>query len=149
MVHNIKYNSGLVKQRAVHVIHTSIQIIYMTCGNILYNNISLYLYISLQIHSTITSPTMEASATSKLLVSDIASSVDHVPSNYVRPISDRPNLSKIETSGDSIPMIDLQELHGSNRADVIYQVAHACASYGFFQATPCLIHYASLHCTSF
>ncbi|XP_013607978.1 PREDICTED: naringenin,2-oxoglutarate 3-dioxygenase-like [Brassica oleracea var. oleracea] len=75
---------------------------------------------------------MEASATSKLLVSDIASSVDHVPSNYVRPISDRPNLS-IETSGDSIPMIDLQELHGPNRADVIYQVAHACASYGFFQ----------------
>ncbi|CAN6868140.1 unnamed protein product [Brassica oleracea] len=65
---------------------------------------------------------MEASATSKLLVSDIASSVDHVPSNYVRPISDRPNLSEIETSGDSIPMIDLQELHGPNRAYVIYQI---------------------------
>lgn len=32
MVHNIKYNSGPVKQRAVHVIHTFYSYIYMTCG---------------------------------------------------------------------------------------------------------------------
>ncbi|CAA7033202.1 unnamed protein product [Microthlaspi erraticum] len=76
---------------------------------------------------------MDASATSKLLVSDIASVTDHVPSNYVRPISDRPNLSEVETSGDSIPLIDLQELNGPNRADVIHQLAHACSAYGFFQ----------------
>lgn len=84
---------------------------------------------------------MEASATSKLLVSDIASSVDHVPSNYVRPISDRPNLSDVETSVNSIPLIDLGELHGPNRADIIHQFAHACSSYGFFQVTPRLIHF--------
>ncbi|KAF8051950.1 hypothetical protein N665_1637s0002 [Sinapis alba] len=76
---------------------------------------------------------MDASTTSKLLVSDIASIVDHVPSNYVRPISDRPNLSEIETSGDSIPLIDLKELHGPNRADIVQQFSLACASYGFFQ----------------
>lgn len=110
---------------------------------------SLSIYLSLQISYQSLSPTMEASATSKLLVSDIASIVDHVPSNYVRPISDRPNLSEIETSGESIPLIDLQELHGPNRADIIQQFSLACASYGFFQATPCLIHSSSLHCTSF
>ncbi|VVB11833.1 unnamed protein product [Arabis nemorensis] len=77
---------------------------------------------------------MEASATTpKLLVSDLASTVDHVPSNYVRPISDRPNFSDVVTSGDSIPLIDLGELHGPNRADIINQFAHACSSYGFFQ----------------
>ncbi|EOA21018.1 hypothetical protein CARUB_v10001353mg [Capsella rubella] len=76
---------------------------------------------------------MAASATSKLLVSDIASVVDHVPSNYVRPISDRPNMSEVETSGETIPLIDLQDLHGPNRADIINQFAHACSSYGFFQ----------------
>ncbi|EFH48777.1 predicted protein [Arabidopsis lyrata subsp. lyrata] len=76
---------------------------------------------------------MAASATSKLLVSDIASVVDHVPSNYVRPVSDRPNMSEVETFGDSIPLIDLQDLHGPNRANIINQFAHACSSYGFFQ----------------
>ncbi|CAE6131311.1 unnamed protein product [Arabidopsis arenosa] len=79
---------------------------------------------------------MAASATSKLLVSDIASVVDHVPSNYVRPVSERPNMSEVETSGDSIPLIDLQDLHGPNRANIINQFAHACSFYGFFQASP-------------
>ncbi|KAG2331571.1 hypothetical protein Bca52824_002751 [Brassica carinata] len=76
---------------------------------------------------------MQTSATSKLLVSDIASSVDHVPLSYIRPISDRPNLSDVEISSDSIPLIDLQELYGPNRANIIYQFVHACSSYGFFQ----------------
>ncbi|AEE82890.1 putative flavanone 3-beta-hydroxylase [Arabidopsis thaliana] len=72
-------------------------------------------------------------AASKLLVSDIASVVDHVPSNYVRPVSDRPKMSEVQTSGDSIPLIDLHDLHGPNRADIINQFAHACSSCGFFQ----------------
>ncbi|XP_010421965.1 PREDICTED: protein DMR6-LIKE OXYGENASE 1-like [Camelina sativa] len=76
---------------------------------------------------------MAVSATSKLLVSDFASSISHVPPNYVRPISDRPNLLDVESSGDSIPLIDLQELHGPNRAEIVHQLANACSTYGFFQ----------------
>ncbi|ESQ38508.1 hypothetical protein EUTSA_v10028774mg [Eutrema salsugineum] len=76
---------------------------------------------------------MAASATSKLLVSDFASSVTHIPLTYVRPILDRPNLSEVETSGDSIPLIDLRDLHGPNRAEIIHQLANACSTYGFFQ----------------
>ncbi|KFK31850.1 hypothetical protein AALP_AA6G166600 [Arabis alpina] len=76
---------------------------------------------------------MATSATSKLLLSDFASSVSHVPSNYVRPISDRPNLSEVETSGDSIPLIDLCDLDGSKRAEIVHQLAYACSTYGFFQ----------------
>lgn len=88
-------------------------------------------------------PTMQTSATSKLLVSDIASSVDHVPSSYIRPISDRPNLHDVDISSNSIPLIDLQELHGPKRANIIYQLEHACSSYGFFQVTPSLFHFHS------
>ncbi|CAE6131353.1 unnamed protein product [Arabidopsis arenosa] len=76
---------------------------------------------------------MVTSATSKLLVSDFDSSVSHIPSNYVRPIFDRPNLSEVESSGDSIPLIDLRELHGPNRTEIVQQLAIACSTYGFFQ----------------
>lgn len=82
---------------------------------------------------------MADSATSKLLVSDFASSASHIPLNYVRPISDRPNLSEVESSGDSIPLIDLRELHGPNRAEIVHQLANACSTYGFFQVTPRLV----------
>lgn len=86
---------------------------------------------------------MQTSATSKLLVSDIASSIDHVPSSYIQPISDRPNLHDVDISSNSIPLIDLQELHGPNRANIIYQFEHACSSYGFFQVTLSLFHFQS------
>ncbi|KAF2579934.1 hypothetical protein F2Q68_00002266 [Brassica cretica] len=76
---------------------------------------------------------MQTSTTSKLLVSDIASSVDRVPSSYIRQISDRPNISDVDIFGDSIPLIDLQELYGPSRANIIHQFAHACSSYSFFQ----------------
>ncbi|KAK9178612.1 hypothetical protein WN943_027804 [Citrus x changshan-huyou] len=36
-----------------------------------------------------------ATATTKLLLSNLASTVKSVPSNYIRPISDRPNLTEI------------------------------------------------------
>ncbi|KAJ0243137.1 Protein DMR6-LIKE OXYGENASE 1 [Hirschfeldia incana] len=78
---------------------------------------------------------MATPATSKLLLSDFASSVSNIPSTYVRPIYDRPNLSEVEISGDSIPLIDLQDLYGPNRAKIILQLADACSSYGFFQIT--------------
>ncbi|XP_021690907.2 protein DMR6-LIKE OXYGENASE 2 [Hevea brasiliensis] len=73
-------------------------------------------------------------ASSKPLLADLASlGVNHVPSNYIRPISDRPNLSDVEMSDASIPLIDLQDLHGPNHSLVIAQIGRACQFDGFFQ----------------
>ncbi|KAF4404124.1 hypothetical protein G4B88_014580 [Cannabis sativa] len=72
--------------------------------------------------------------TSNLLLTDLASKAKHVPSNYVRPISDRPNLAALDTSAaHSIPLIDLQDLYGPNHSKVIQQIGQACQLDGFFQ----------------
>lgn len=68
------------------------------------------------------------------LLSDLASVVNHVPSNYIRPIYDRPNLSDLQISDDSsIPFIDMNGLHDHNHSDVIKQIGIACQNDGFFQ----------------
>lgn len=73
-------------------------------------------------------------ANAKLLLSDLASSIDCVPSRYVRPVNDRPNLDEVQSSSDgSIPLIDLQELLGPSRSHVIKQIAEACQIDGFFR----------------
>ncbi|KAH9647643.1 protein DMR6-LIKE OXYGENASE 2 [Citrus sinensis] len=74
-----------------------------------------------------------AAATTKLLLSDLASTVKSVPSNYIRPISDRPNLTEVQISDGSIPLIDLQVLDGPRRLDIIKQIGQACQHDGFFQ----------------
>ncbi|KAL6322111.1 hypothetical protein AAG906_005048 [Vitis piasezkii] len=73
-------------------------------------------------------------ANAKLLLSDLASSIDCVPSRYVRPVNDRPNLDEVQSSLDgSIPLIDLQDLLGPSRSHVIKQIAEACQIDGFFR----------------
>ncbi|EOY23819.1 hypothetical protein QUC31_008451 [Theobroma cacao] len=72
-------------------------------------------------------------AATKLLLTDLASSVKQVPFNYIRPISDRPNLSDVQVSDVSLPLIDLQDLYGPNRSDILKQIALACEHDGFFQ----------------
>jgi len=72
-------------------------------------------------------------ATMKPLVTDLASTLNHVPSNFIRPIGDRPDLQLQFTTTDSIPTIDLQGLDASNRSEIIQKIAHACQNYGFFQ----------------
>ncbi|OMO79910.1 Oxoglutarate/iron-dependent dioxygenase [Corchorus capsularis] len=73
-------------------------------------------------------------AATKLLLADLASAVKQVPSNYIRPISDRPNLSDVlQASHVSIPLIDLQGLYGPNRSDILKQISLACQTDGFFQ----------------
>ncbi|KAK2981958.1 hypothetical protein RJ640_019178, partial [Escallonia rubra] len=70
----------------------------------------------------------------KLLLSDLASGVNHVPSKYIRPVSDRPNLvDVVHVAEGSIPLIDLQGLHGPNHSDIITQIGLACQQDGFFQ----------------
>lgn len=72
--------------------------------------------------------------TNLLLTDLVASNVKHVPSNYIRPISDRPNLAAVNTSSvDSIPLIDLRGLHGPNHSKIIEQIGKACEHDGFFQ----------------
>lgn len=73
-------------------------------------------------------------ATAKLLLTDLISGVNQVPSNYIRPISDRPNLTDVQVSSHgSIPLIDLQGLNGPDHSDIIKQIAQACQNDGFFQ----------------
>ncbi|KAH9666738.1 protein DMR6-LIKE OXYGENASE 2 [Citrus sinensis] len=79
---------------------------------------------------------MAAAATThiKLLLSDLASTLQNVPSDYIRPISDRPNLTdQAHISDGSIPLIDLQGLYGPRRSDIIKQIGQACQHGGFFQ----------------
>ncbi|KAG6749685.1 hypothetical protein POTOM_046752 [Populus tomentosa] len=45
-----------------------------------------------------------------VLLSDLVSIASYVPSNYIRPVSDRPKLSEVLSSDGSIPLIDLQGL---------------------------------------
>ncbi|KAD4178464.1 hypothetical protein R6Q59_022063 [Mikania micrantha] len=74
-----------------------------------------------------------AATSKRLLLSDLVSSdkIDKVPSNYIRPISQRPNLRHV--FHDSIPLIDLSHLYGPNRCHVVDQIGRACREYGFFQ----------------
>ncbi|KAL2468874.1 2-oxoglutarate (2OG) and Fe(II)-dependent oxygenase superfamily protein [Forsythia ovata] len=72
-----------------------------------------------------------ASASQKVLLLDLASNINHVPTNYIRPISDRPNLDQVDSIDDSIPLIDLHSLTSSNH--VVQQIGQACKDYGFFQ----------------
>ncbi|GKV04063.1 hypothetical protein SLEP1_g16276 [Rubroshorea leprosula] len=72
-------------------------------------------------------------AAAKLLLTDFAFTVNHVPSNYIRPISDRPNLADVQTSDASIPVIDLQGLYGPNHSVIVHQIGQACQEYGFLQ----------------
>ncbi|KAI5422186.1 protein DMR6-LIKE OXYGENASE 2 [Lathyrus oleraceus] len=72
-------------------------------------------------------------ATMKPLVTDLASTLNYVPSNFIRPIGDRPDLQLLSSTNDSIPIIDLQGLDSSNRSEIIQKIAHACQNYGFFQ----------------
>ncbi|KAK7285719.1 hypothetical protein RJT34_20498 [Clitoria ternatea] len=66
-------------------------------------------------------------STTKVLVSDLVSTVNHVPTNFIRPLDDRPNLQQVQSSDVSIPLIDLQG------CDIIQNIRYACQNYGFFQ----------------
>lgn len=87
------------------------------------------------------------SATSKLLSDQVASGIKKVPFNYIRPISDRPNLTDVHISSSdaSIPLIDLQGLHGPDHSHIIKQIGQACQYDGFFQVRVCVYNYFLLY----
>lgn len=70
-----------------------------------------------------------------LLLSDlVARNRDVVPIQYVRPISERPNLGEVIASDKSdIPIVDLQGIDGPGRTSVVEAIGLACQSDGFFQ----------------
>lgn len=74
------------------------------------------------------------SSPANLLLADLASSgVKQIPTSYIRPISDRPNLSDVQISDVPIPLIDLHGLNGPNHSLIIKQISQACENDGFFQ----------------
>ncbi|XP_065858431.1 protein DMR6-LIKE OXYGENASE 1-like isoform X1 [Euphorbia lathyris] len=77
---------------------------------------------------------MKMASIKNLILADLtASGLKHVPSNYIRPMSDRPNLDDFQLSDDSISLIDLQHLHGPNHGLLIDSIGKACLRDGFFQ----------------
>ncbi|KAI3689960.1 hypothetical protein L2E82_47932 [Cichorium intybus] len=74
-----------------------------------------------------------AATSKRLLLSDLISSdkIDQVPSHYIRPLSQRPNLQDV--FHDSILLIDLHDLYGPNRSDVVHQIGRACRDNGSFR----------------
>ncbi|MCL7023235.1 hypothetical protein MKW94_011932 [Papaver nudicaule] len=53
----------------------------------------------------------------------------NLPANYIRPVSDRPNLAEV-TDCDDIPVIDLS---CTDRTELVRRIQHACRVFGFFQ----------------
>ncbi|KAK7389729.1 hypothetical protein VNO78_25015 [Psophocarpus tetragonolobus] len=76
---------------------------------------------------------MGSSIPSKPLLTELASTIDRVPSNFIRPIGERPKLHQLDSFTGSIPVVDLEGLHGSDRSKIIHEIGHACQNYGFFQ----------------
>lgn len=73
---------------------------------------------------------------SKILVTDVSSTFDYVPLKYIRPVEDRPNAGIVLSADEaSIPLIDLADLHGPGRTEVVRQIGLACQTDGFFQVT--------------
>ncbi|XAR70088.1 Flavanone 3-dioxygenase [Bertholletia excelsa] len=72
----------------------------------------------------------------KPLVTDLASKVTQVPSSYIRPASDRPNLKEVvqeSAASKSIPLVDLEGIDGPNRSFIIKELGLACQHHGFFR----------------
>ncbi|XP_044462661.1 probable 2-oxoglutarate-dependent dioxygenase SLC1 [Mangifera indica] len=63
--------------------------------------------------------------------------IENVPTKYILPPLERPNLSYTSTNSSShnlnLPIIDFSQLQGSNRSHVLNSLATACEEYGFFQ----------------
>ncbi|XP_074284788.1 hyoscyamine 6-dioxygenase-like [Silene latifolia] len=56
-----------------------------------------------------------------------------VPENYVFPPELRPGDNLNPKSDITIPIIDLNKLHGSDRASIVNQIMEACIEFGVFQ----------------
>ncbi|KAJ3680281.1 hypothetical protein LUZ60_016559 [Juncus effusus] len=75
---------------------------------------------------------MDIDQVSKLL-SDLVLNSNKIPSSHIRPASERPDLSGVvDSSVQSIPLIDLKGLKGPNRQKTVDAIGSACRNDGFF-----------------
>lgn len=68
------------------------------------------------------------------------SGISKVPSKYILPVLERPNITKqqeanVTKNNLKLPIIDFHELQGPNRPQVLESLASACEQYGFFQVS--------------
>lgn len=62
--------------------------------------------------------------------------IQHVPTKYILPPTERPNATnKSTTTALNLPIIDFAELNGPDRAQVLKSLSYACENYGFFQVS--------------
>jgi isopenicillin N synthase-like dioxygenase len=66
------------------------------------------------------------------------SGIENVPSKYILPADERPDLIAQRSCSPAdlnlkLPTIDFAELQGPNRSQVLKSLAYACENYGFFQ----------------
>lgn len=68
-----------------------------------------------------------------------------VPSKYILPINERPNLGDTRVNAGNLnlklPVIDFTQFQGSDRCQAIHSLEKACREFGFFQV--------DLHLTSY
>lgn len=62
----------------------------------------------------------------------VDSGLSYVPPSYVRPPAERPCLSEVCYTAE-LPIIDLAQLFGHGRLEVLRAIADACQNWGFFQ----------------
>ncbi|KAJ3669363.1 hypothetical protein LUZ60_011313 [Juncus effusus] len=71
--------------------------------------------------------------TAKLLITDIISEKFEVPANFVRPKHERPNLHAVkEAAIETIPIVDLKGINGTNHHQIVDAIGQACKTHGFF-----------------
>ena len=75
------------------------------------------------------------------LLSDLVSGMSSVPSNYIRSANNHPNFHEVVSFDGAIPLIDLQDLNGPKRSDIIKEIGLACLNYGFFQVFSLFLSY--------
>ncbi|XP_047336756.1 probable 2-oxoglutarate-dependent dioxygenase SLC1 [Impatiens glandulifera] len=59
--------------------------------------------------------------------------ISKLPTQYIWPALDRPDMSKTQSDNLQLPVIDFAELQGPNRIRVLESLQKACETYGFFQ----------------
>lgn len=76
-----------------------------------------------------------------------------VPSKYILPINERPNLGDTRLNAGNLnlklPVIDLTQFQGSDRCQAIHSLEKACREFGFFQVDIHLTSYMHAPCSCY
>ncbi|XP_068650861.1 protein DMR6-LIKE OXYGENASE 2-like [Aristolochia californica] len=71
--------------------------------------------------------------TAQPVLTDALSRSSFIPSHYIRPLSDRPYVERVQPGDVSIPLIDFEGFEGPNRSRIVAEIGKACRNDGFFQ----------------